>query len=1498
MRNSLLVIAFIAIICSVHAQEFAIGVDSPRPKSILEILSTNKGILIPRMNTTQRNAISPAGADRGLLIYNTSTNEFDYWNGTQWVAFPSTDSDPDWYEEGTTTVPGAITDDIYHTGNVGFGMTNSDVVLSPVHAKSQAISNVAGKFENLLGGSGVSITTNGTTGAGASAGLSIDHYTAGNAIKAGMLNTMRGSGNGSVRGIWNWFINSSTYGSAITGVLNDIDNNQNGSHIGVNNLLSGTGAGVHSGTHNQLDGTGTGVRYGTHTEISGTPSSGNANHYANYNVISSRGTGARMASYSLISGNGSGGRYGQYNHFTATGSGDITGTYNTMTGNTTGGKKGVENYINDTGNGPRVGTENVIQTTGTGLHYGTANSIFGNGSEKKYGTFNSMTAQGSGDQYGAYNWLRGMATGDKYGTYTKIEDGTPGIYYGSVIELAGTGTGVRYGVRTEMTGTPSSGNPSHYSIYNKMATAGGGERYGVYNEITATGSGTKTGVSNNFSGTMNSLKYGTYNSFGGSSNASSAGLANSFSADGSGVNYGISQSFSGSGSGNRYGITNAMAGSGDGLHFGAYHSITNTGSGDKYGVYSNVSASSGGTHYGIYSAATKTGSYAGYFLGNLSVGTNTGDNYIFPTSRGNNNQVMQTNGSGDVSWVDPSAINSTEWTDGGSYLYPSDGTSEDVSIGLNTTGPGRLNIESSKNTGVGVEVSLSSSTEVHGSNVDVTNGGTGYAIGYRSDMNSTTAKVIGMENELNASKSAVGVSNQLYVTQGASDVTNGFANYIGSATSIGTFKGLVNSLPPTAGGMYKSAYGVYNLLTINGDGSRIGMYNKLQNGSDSLQGLRNDISASGSHIVTGVHNNIDELGTTTGELYGLKNNFTIFSSMSTATIAGVYSQVLQAGNGNVFGLQSEITHNGTGTVTGNDILIDGTGTGTWIGSSIAFGTGTGGTNQTLGLNIDLSNGGNGGRYGVYINGGVTSTTGDTYGIYSNLTNIYGGTLYGIFSLVDAGSPDYAGYFLGRVSIGSFGADEYILPLVRGTANQVMQTDGSGNVGWVDPSSINDNDWDRNNGSGYLYPSTLTDNVGIGTIAATYPLTVSSTSDDRSANIYNARNGNSVFNIGVRTDMAGTISTGGGMTNIQNENTTGRALYQWSVRNVNSSPASTGSYKWGVVNDLSTTNNVQLIGTQNNLTVTGNSTNFHSGTDNNVSLTNALANSEVYGVSNSVSTTGNGTAYGIKNIALSAASGDIYGIFTSHSANGSGNQCGTYNAITSSASGSGQKIGSLNYISTLAGGNHYAVVGDAQKTGGYAGWFAGQVFISADGSDGYVMPVGDGNAGEVLITDGAGQASWNGGLNNVTVIRHEVAWNTSANTIGTSYATQPINTIEGNTTNVSLAANTITLQPGSYYIDITVPAYVRTANTTLHDMKAHLYNSSSGTVVIDGSIGSVYADNAYGYTASHIKGVVTIASATNFTVRAIASTAMYDASPPISSGWGAQVRTTMSITRVN
>jgi len=60
-----------------------IGTLAPDPSAILEVSSTNKGVLLPRLTSAQKNGIaSPA---QGLFIFDTTTESFWYYDGNQWV---------------------------------------------------------------------------------------------------------------------------------------------------------------------------------------------------------------------------------------------------------------------------------------------------------------------------------------------------------------------------------------------------------------------------------------------------------------------------------------------------------------------------------------------------------------------------------------------------------------------------------------------------------------------------------------------------------------------------------------------------------------------------------------------------------------------------------------------------------------------------------------------------------------------------------------------------------------------------------------------------------------------------------------------------------------------------------------------------------------------------------------------------------------------------------------------------------------------------------------------------------------------------------------------------------------------------------------------------------------------------------------------------------------------------------------------------------------------
>jgi len=73
---------FVAANLSAQNNNVGIGTLTPNSSAMLDVVSTGKGVLVPRVTTTQMNAIaSPAN---GLIVYNTDSSCFCYYNSLTW----------------------------------------------------------------------------------------------------------------------------------------------------------------------------------------------------------------------------------------------------------------------------------------------------------------------------------------------------------------------------------------------------------------------------------------------------------------------------------------------------------------------------------------------------------------------------------------------------------------------------------------------------------------------------------------------------------------------------------------------------------------------------------------------------------------------------------------------------------------------------------------------------------------------------------------------------------------------------------------------------------------------------------------------------------------------------------------------------------------------------------------------------------------------------------------------------------------------------------------------------------------------------------------------------------------------------------------------------------------------------------------------------------------------------------------------------------------------
>lgn len=96
-----ILIVLIALIMVRFSTAQSVGINAtgaaPNASAMLELTSTSKGLLVPRVALTATNAAGPvASPETGLLVYNTATAGsapnnvapgYYYWNGTWWVAF-------------------------------------------------------------------------------------------------------------------------------------------------------------------------------------------------------------------------------------------------------------------------------------------------------------------------------------------------------------------------------------------------------------------------------------------------------------------------------------------------------------------------------------------------------------------------------------------------------------------------------------------------------------------------------------------------------------------------------------------------------------------------------------------------------------------------------------------------------------------------------------------------------------------------------------------------------------------------------------------------------------------------------------------------------------------------------------------------------------------------------------------------------------------------------------------------------------------------------------------------------------------------------------------------------------------------------------------------------------------------------------------------------------------------------------------------------------------
>lgn len=216
-----------------------------------------------------------------------------------------------------------------------------------------------------------------------------------------------------------------------------------------------------------------------------------------------------------------------------------------------------------------------------------------------------------------------------------------------------------YGIHIDNRQTGNTNNQSVYNLFNNTANTGqkigthsafwtdtSGKQIGINNTFFNDSAGDRTGVDSQITGHSSGEMIGTFNSinmFTGT--GESYGVKNNLGSSRAGDQYAIRNFVGGNSTGNKFGNYTHVIGTSTANYYGTSLFVNGTGTGPKYGVYSEISSTSGGTN-----------NWAGFFIGRVYVGTSLGNGYNLPLTDGSSNQIISTDGSGQLSFVDASAL--------------------------------------------------------------------------------------------------------------------------------------------------------------------------------------------------------------------------------------------------------------------------------------------------------------------------------------------------------------------------------------------------------------------------------------------------------------------------------------------------------------------------------------------------------------------------------------------------------------------------------------------------------------------------------------------------------------------------------------------------------------------------------------------------------------------------------------------------------------------------
>ncbi len=117
--KTLLTITFALFSITLFSQSVGIGTGTPNSSAMLEIVSNTKGILVPRMSSTDRSNITTPAT--GLLVFDTDYGDFWFYNGSVWVEITTAAAGTNYWTLASNNISSN------NPGNVGVGIAGSSI---------------------------------------------------------------------------------------------------------------------------------------------------------------------------------------------------------------------------------------------------------------------------------------------------------------------------------------------------------------------------------------------------------------------------------------------------------------------------------------------------------------------------------------------------------------------------------------------------------------------------------------------------------------------------------------------------------------------------------------------------------------------------------------------------------------------------------------------------------------------------------------------------------------------------------------------------------------------------------------------------------------------------------------------------------------------------------------------------------------------------------------------------------------------------------------------------------------------------------------------------------------------------------------------------------------------------------------------------------------------------------------------------------------------------